>query len=652
MDQDSAHMVAASKVPMLKPDEYEIWRMRIKQYIQMIDYALWEVIENETLDQTFERLQKLVSQLELLGEKLLQEDVNKKLLRSLSPEWNTHVVVWRNKANLDTKSMDDLYNNLKLYEPEVKGMSSLSSSTLNMAFVSSSNNNTSSTNGAVNIVQAVNTAHGVPTGSTQVNASYSTNIDNLSDVVICSFFTSQPNSHQIVHEDLEQIHPDDMEEIDLRWQIAMLTMRARRFLKKTGRKLTVNGNETIGFDKSKESSRRSVHVETSTSTALVSCYGLGGYDWSDQGEEGPNYALMAFLSSSSKSEYAPKPLQHSIPTAVLTQSKPVSNTAVRPVSAVLPYIPVTRPRNANQVVTKSKSPIRRQLTRNPSSRTNISPPRVNAVQDPVLPDESQVLLRVPRENNIYNVNLKNIIPSGDLTCLFAKVTLNESNLWHRRPKTKNSISIPLHLLHMDLFGPTFVKSLKKKMYCLVVTDDYSRFTCVFFLATKDETSGILKSFTTGIENLVDHKVKVIRCDNETKFKNREMNQFCQMKGILRQFSVARTPQQNGVDKRRNRTLIEAASTMLSDSKLPTTFWAEVVTVCYVKNRIKAFKVFNSRTRIVEENLHIRFSESTPNVVGSVPDWLFDIDALTRTMSYEPIVAGFPPKETYPSSISL
>ncbi|GKD43545.1 putative ribonuclease H-like domain-containing protein [Tanacetum coccineum] len=96
-----------------------------------------------------------------------------------------------------------------------------------------------------------------------------------------------------------------------------------------------------------------------------------------------------------------------------------------------------------------------------------------------------------------------------------------------KSKTKNSISLPLHLLHMDLFGPTFVKILMKKMYCLVVTDDYSRFTWVFFLTTKDETSGIIKSFITGIENLVDRKVKVIRCDNGTEFKNKEMNQFCE-----------------------------------------------------------------------------------------------------------------------------
>ncbi|GJT84653.1 putative ribonuclease H-like domain-containing protein [Tanacetum coccineum] len=118
----------------------------------------------------------------------------------------------------------------------------------------------------------------------------------------------------------------------------------------------------------------------------------------------------------------------------------------------------------------------------------------------------------------------------------------------------------------------------KKMYCLVVTDDYSRFSWIFFLATKDKTSEILKTFITGIENLIDLKVKVIRCDNRTEFKNKVMNQFCEIKGIKREFSVARTPQQNGVAERKNRTLIEATRTMLAYLKLPTTFWAEA-TAC-------------------------------------------------------------------------
>nr|GEW26111.1 putative ribonuclease H-like domain-containing protein [Tanacetum cinerariifolium] len=221
---------------------------------------------SEMPGQTFDRLQKLVSQLELLDEKLSLDDVNQKLLRSLSPEWNTYVVVWRNKADLYTMSMHDLYNNLKVYEPEVKGMSSSRSSTQNMAFVSSSNNNTSSTNRVVNTAQAVNTANEVSTASTQVNASYSTNIVNLSDAVICALFTSQPNSPQLIHEDLE--------------------CKALR---------NQDNND-------KESSKRSVPIETSTSIALVLCDSLSGYDWSDQAEEGPNYVLMDFSSSSSGSE--------------------------------------------------------------------------------------------------------------------------------------------------------------------------------------------------------------------------------------------------------------------------------------------------------------------------------------------------------------
>nr|GEW42201.1 ribonuclease H-like domain-containing protein [Tanacetum cinerariifolium] len=158
-----------------------------------------------------------------------------------------------------------------------------------------------------------------------------------------------------------------------------------------------------------------------------------------------------------------------------------------------------------------------------------------------LPDESQVLLRVPRENNMYNVNLKDIVPYGDLTCLFAKATIDKSNLWHRR------------LGHINF------KTINKL----------------------DETSPILKTFITGIENQLSLKVKVIRSDNRTEFKNHDLNQFCEMKGIKREFSVPRTPQQNGIAERKNRTLIKAARTMLADSLLPIPFWVEAVnTACY------------------------------------------------------------------------
>nr|GEU36114.1 hypothetical protein [Tanacetum cinerariifolium] len=224
-------------------------------------------------------------------------------------------------------------------------------------------------------------------------------------------------------------------------------------------------------------------------------------------------------------------------------------------------------------------------------------------------DESQVLLRVPRKNNMYSVNLKNNSPFGGLTCLFAKATLDESNLWHRR------------LGHINF------KTMNK-----LTTENLVR----------------------GIENLIDHKVKIIRCDNGTEFKNKEMNQFCEKKWIKKEFSVARTPQQNRVAKKKNRTLIEAARTMLADSKLPTTFWAEAVNTAYYLGKFdgkadegffigysvnsKAFRVFNNRTMIVDETFHINFLENKPNVVGSGPTWLFDIDTLTKSMNYKPVVA--------------
>ena len=210
-------------------------------------------------------------------------------------------------------------------------------------------------------------------------------------------------------------------------------------------------------------------------------------------------------------------------------------------------------------------------------------------EDFVMPDESQLLLQVPREKDMYCMALNEMIPKDTLTCLVAKASNDEAMLWHRRlghvnfkninklakdglvrdlpekmfandqtcdaclkgkqhrasckTKSTHSLTQPLYLLHMDLFGPTFVSSLLKKKYCLVVTDDYTRFTWVFFLKTKDETAGILKVFITEVENYFDKKVKVIRCDHGTEFKNEVMNEFCRDKGIKREYSVARTPQQ-------------------------------------------------------------------------------------------------------------
>nr|GEX59538.1 ribonuclease H-like domain-containing protein [Tanacetum cinerariifolium] len=803
--------VVGHKLPILNPNEFDLCKMRIEQYFLMTDYSLWEVILNgdspiptrlvEGLDQIHDRLQKLVSQLEIHRVSLYQEDVNLKFLHSLPSEWKTHTLIWRNTTDLEEQSLDDLFNSLKIYKAEVKHSSSTGTTTQNLAFVSSSNTDSTT--------YSLSTTASVSVVCVKLPVSSLPNIDSLSNV----------------------IDVDDLEEMDLRWQIAMLTMRARRFLQKTCRNLGDNGPTSIGFDMSKveyynchrkghfarecrspkdsrrngvaEPQGRTVPFETSTSNALVSqCDGVGSYDWSYQAEEEPaNFALMAFSPSSSCSDnevpscsnacskaYAqlhsqydkltndfckshfdvisyqaglesvearllvykqnesvfeeniklliievklrdtalvtlrqklekaeqerndlklnggyhavppsttgtfmppkpdlvfhtapiavgtnhsaftvqlspskpaqdlsyinrptapiiedwvsdfedesetkapqivpsfvqsseqvqtprhsvqpvetsiltasPKPTRpksirsgkrrnrktcfvyksvdhlikdcdyhakkiaqptprnythkgnnkpnaslthknlpkHMAPAAVLTQSKPISITNVRPVSAVVPKIMVTRPRLSHLIVTKSKSPIRWHITYSQSPKTSNLPPRVTVVQAPVgnpqyelkdkgvidsgcsqhmtgnmsnlsnfkklnggyvafegnpkggkitgkekiktgkldfddvyfvkelkfnlfsvsqmcdkknsvlftnteclvlspdfkLPDESQVLLGVPRENNMYNVNLKNIVPSKDLTCLFTKATIDESNLWHRR----------------------------------------------------------------------------------------------------------------------------------------------------------------------------------------------------------------------------
>ncbi|GJT04248.1 ribonuclease H-like domain-containing protein [Tanacetum coccineum] len=238
-----------------------------------------------------------------------------------------------------------------------------------------------------------------------------------------------------------------------------------------------------------------------------------------------------------------------------------------------------------------------------------------------LTDENHVLLKVPRKDNMYSIDLKNVVPQGGLTCLFAKATPDESNLWHRR------------------LGHVNFKTMNK-----LVKGNLER----------------------GIENLIDLKVKVIRCDSGTEFKNRVMNQFCEMKGIKREFSVARTIQQNVVAERKNRTLIEAARTMLVDSKLPTTFWAEAVnTACYVQNRVLVIKPHNKTlyelflarkpalsfmrpfgcpVTILNTIDHLgKFDEKadegedTPNIARSGPNWLSDIDGLTNSMNYKPVV---------------
>ncbi|GKC96952.1 putative ribonuclease H-like domain-containing protein [Tanacetum coccineum] len=244
-------------------------------------------------------------------------------------------------------------------------------------------------------------------------------------------------------------------------------------------------------------------------------------------------------------------------------------------------------------------------------------------------DESQVLLRVPRKDNIYSVDLKSVVPTKGLTCLIAKAIIDESNTWH-----KSLGHINFKTMNKLVKG-NLVKGLPSKIF----ENDHS---CVACQKGKQHKA----SYKT---KLVNSMIKLLHM--------LQMDLFgpTNVKSLMK-----RTPQQNGVAERKNRTLIEAARTMLVDSKLPTTFGLKhliLLILCANRDHLgkfdgkanegyfarysvvsKAMRVFNKRTRIVEETLNIRFLENTTNVKGNRPDWLFNIDSLTISMNYVPVVA--------------
>nr|GEU70781.1 hypothetical protein [Tanacetum cinerariifolium] len=488
-------------------EEIEKWFGRNKETKKVQKTLLKQQYENftgsssESLDQIHDRLQKLISQLKTLGESLSQEDNNLKFLRCLPTKRRTHTLIWRNKTDLEDQSLDDLFNSLKIYEAEVKSSSYTSPTTQNIAFVSFQNTN--STNESVSVVTSVSAA------STKEPVSALPNVDTLD--------------------------ADDLEKIYLKWQMAMLTMRERRFLQRTGRNLGANGTTSIRFDMSKveyyNCHRRGQFAREFSVMMLEAMIGAFRQkknqptmpSWHSPPQVLPvlimrkacfvckslthlikdcdNYEKQLVqtparnhVQRGNHQHYArmkhPNPHMHVVPITILTRSKLVPLTAARPVTTAVPHDNVIRPRLAKTVGTKPHSPPRRTINHRPSPPASNFPPKVTIVKAPKrgkitgkgkirtckldfddvyfvkelkfnlftvshmcnkknnvlftytecivlssdfrLPDENHVLLRVPRENNMYNVDLKNIIPLGDLTCLFAKETLDESNLWHKR----------------------------------------------------------------------------------------------------------------------------------------------------------------------------------------------------------------------------
>ncbi|GJV61188.1 putative ribonuclease H-like domain-containing protein [Tanacetum coccineum] len=209
-------------------------------------YENFSASSTESLDSIFNTLQKIVSRLAILGVVITQEDLNLKFLKSLPREWNTHVVVWMNKADIETMSIDDLYNKFKIVKQDVKKSVGASYGAQNLAFMTALS--TSSTNN----VNTANPAYEVSTVSPNINtACPQVSTANFSDNTVYAFMVENPNGSNLLQQDLEQIHKDDLEAMDLKWQLSLLSMRAKRYFQITGKKIFINANDTTGYDKSK-----------------------------------------------------------------------------------------------------------------------------------------------------------------------------------------------------------------------------------------------------------------------------------------------------------------------------------------------------------------------------------------------------------------
>nr|GEV13926.1 ribonuclease H-like domain-containing protein [Tanacetum cinerariifolium] len=681
MESLSPQVASAAKLPILNPNEFDLWKLRIEQVIECVVQPLAPTTAEQRLarknelkargtllmalpdkhQSKFDIHKDVKTLMEAIEKRFKGNKKTKKVQKTLLKQQYENFTCSSSKSldhihdrlqkliNLEEQSLDDLFNSLKIYEAEVKISSSSNTSTQNISFMYTSNTN--NTNEPV---------------STAASVSIVPNVDTLSNVVIYSFFASQSTSPQLDNDDLKQIDADDLEEMDLKWKMAMLTVEYYNCHRKGHFARECRSPKDTRRNGAADPPRRNVPAEeeptnyalmafTSLSSssdselkdnALVvlrqnlekveqerddlklklekfqtssknlsqllasqindktklgyntqvftrSMFDYDDYFTSESGESLPPCPIYdrssvkivetsipiantkTAIPKPKSNQYARMTLansqKHVVPTAVLTKSKLVPITVVRLVTAAVPKPHVTRPRQAQPVVTKPHTLSRRNINHSPSPKASTFPPKVTAAQASMVNDvqgkwvwkpKCPILDHVSRNtsnpqhalndkgvvdrgcsrhikgNMSYLSDFKelnggcvafcgnpkvmcdkNIDPSGDLTCLFARATLDESNLWHRRLghinfktmnklvkcnlvrglptklfendhtcvackkgkqhrascKTKlvSSVSQPMQRLHMDLFGPTFVKSLNKKSYCLVVTDDYN-----------------------------------------------------------------------------------------------------------------------------------------------------------------------------------
>nr|GEU77802.1 hypothetical protein [Tanacetum cinerariifolium] len=664
---------------------------------------------------------------------------------SVSASEGLHKValIMRTKPGLDTLSFDDLYNNLRVFERYVKGpTASSSSNSQNMAFVFA--DNISSTND-------VSTAYSV--SSPSVSKSQKEGFASYTDDVIHSFFSNKSSAPQLDYDDLEQINDDDLEEMDLKWQVAMISMRIKKFYKRTGRKLQFDTKDTVdsrrrdgGYNgnKARDNSRRPTHQDDSKDLVTIDGEDI---DWSGHVEEDiQNFAMMAYCSSNSSSDNKSVFMNKECDlenTSVNDRYAKGMHAAPPPMTGnYMPYGPDIEIDYSKFTYGPKQTSIDEsdaKTCENASSESNFSVETMTSMPDPVdntpkVASEPKVWTDAPiieeYESDSDNDSVENVKETGTLNH-YSKIKKQDRHSHTRKGLgyARKSCFICGSFSHLIRDCDFHEKRMAKQAALTKGKEngnkahlaDYQEFkgSYVAFGDSNGRITGKgkikagmldfedvycveeLKHYNLfSVSQMCDKKNKVIFTDIDylvlsPDFKLLDENQA--LLKIPRQHNInAKTPQQNGVAERKNRTLIEAARTMLADSFLPTTFWAEAVnTACYVLNRVlvtkpqnktpyelltgtqpiisylrpfgchviilntidqlgkfnrksnsgflvgyslnnKAFKVYNLETKRAEENLHVNFLENKPNVVGKGYAWMFDLEYLTNSMNYKPV----------------
>ncbi|GJT68869.1 putative ribonuclease H-like domain-containing protein [Tanacetum coccineum] len=563
---------------------------------------MWDAIKSRLGgNDESKKMQKYILKQQFEG--VSTEDANQKFLRSLPLVWFQVALIMKTKPGVDSLSFDDLYNNLRVFENDVKGSTASSSSTQNVAFY-------------------------------KQTSSY-------------SLLANQSSCPQLDHEDLEQLDEFDLEEMDLKWQVAMILMRMKKFYKKTGRKLQFDAKELVGFDKTK--------VECynchKTGHFARECRIKGNQDnrrrdaWNSRNKDGRR-------SDWTQSLHKTKKLCMCI---AMQQFRPQSDiTMPSDLNEEIDYSQFTYGPKQSQPSESETQTSDFDTCESDSSKPTVNEPKV--VSQPKVWSDAPIIEEYASDSEYEHVSQPTEEQETPISTARASGTNNVSTTRHNF----NRQAVPTN----DAMKVNTVKPIVNRV-------DTAEENTVSVVGGKGETADYAHR-TLQNKGIIDSGCSRYMTGNKAylaEYQNFNGGPvaFGGSKGYItgsRGNTVKHNSTTNGVLERKNRTLIEAARTMLADSFLPNTFWAEAVsTACYVLNRVlvtkphnktpyklitdegflvgyslqsKAFRVYNLETKRVEENLHITFLENKPNIAGKRPIWLFDLDYLIDSMNYQPV----------------